>query len=114
MIGPFQFERANNTVTNLYLRGPDRQPSNISSYRLDRDARIIGIAAGGRIGVSQTWTAEVRRNGVTTPLASLAISAADGAEGAFSVDVDQGDVIQGYMNGTSIDRPSMTVYLEER
>ena len=61
---------ANNT-TNVYLRGPDGTVMNLAGYVLDRNMTIVGI--GAATDGAETWVAEVRRNGVATVLASLAL-----------------------------------------
>jgi hypothetical protein len=88
-------------------------PSNLSSYQLKKNSRIIGIAAN--TNGAETWTAEVRRNGGLTPIATLSLTGvAKRSRCDYAVDVDQDDIIQGYCNGASINHPHMTVYLEER
>jgi hypothetical protein len=80
---------------------------------LATNATIVGI--GAATDGAETWVAEVRRNGVATPIASLTLTAVDkDSRFDLSVDVDVDDEIQMYCNGTNIDTPNMVVYLRRR
>lgn len=62
-----------------------------------------------------TWTAEVRKNGSATVLASLAVSAASSARVlTLNVDFAQGDQIQVFINGTGVNRPIIKLTFAER
>lgn len=100
-------------ATNIYLRGPDGSPTNISGFVLPFDATIIGI--GAATDGAETWTAQVRKNGSATIIASLAVAAvAKDSTGALSVNVDVDDEIQMFCSGTMIDTPTMTVWFQRR
>jgi hypothetical protein len=85
----------------------------VSGFVLAFNATILGIAVA--TDVAETWTAEVRRNGVVTPIATLAITAADkDSRYDLNVDVNTDDEIQMYCSGTLISEPTMVVYLKRR
>jgi len=99
-------------VTNSYLRGPGNVPTNISGYYVPV-ALTIGFVTVSTSG-NETWVAEVRKNGVLTPIVSLSIVNADQGYVAPSVNIDAGDEIQMYCNGTLIDRPIINVLVVRR
>lgn len=101
----------NTTITDSYLRGPGNLPTNLSGFVLPFNATIIGIGVATR--VVETWTAEVRKNGGAA-ITSLVVVAVRKLYGAVSVNVNQGDEIQMYCNGTNINRPQVAVYLTRR
>ena len=102
----------NANISDIYLRGPGNLPTNLSGFVLPFNATIIGIGVATR--VAETWAAEVRKNGGAGAITSLAVAAARKLYGAVSVNVNQGDEIQMYCNGTNINRPQMVVYLTRR
>lgn len=91
-------------ATDIYLRTVDSIASSTTGYRLLRDGTITGLVA--QTTGAESWTFEVRKNGVVTPIASLIISASSGAQSTITdVDVAQGDEIEFYCNGSNINRP---------
>jgi len=105
--------RDSNNTTNSYLRGNDGVVTNLSGYVLPTNATIIGI--GAATDGAATWTAEVRKNGAATVIASLSLTAvAKDSRYDLDVDVSTDDEIQMYCNGTNISSPNMTVYLKRR
>ena len=95
--------RDNQNNADEYLRAGDFT-SNQSGPRLFRNMTLIGITA--QTNGAETWTVRVRRNGVVTNLASLALVAVAGAQViTTNVDFSQGDRIQVYCDGSSVDRP---------
>lgn len=96
--------RAANNATDIYLRIHDRVVSFLSSYRALRDGTITGLVANTRI--AETWTLEVRINGAASSSATLAVTAATGAQDStIDVDISAGDTIELYCNGTNISFP---------
>jgi hypothetical protein len=88
-------------------------PSNNSGNRVIRNATIVGMSIQTK--GNETWTAEIRKNGVVTVITSLAAAAASGNEtGALNVDVNAGDEIQAFINGSQVDRPIIKVELAYR
>lgn len=104
--------RDNQNNSNEYLRAGEFT-SNQSSYRLIKNMTLIGISA--QTNGAETWTARVRKNGVVTNLASLALSAVAGAQDAtLNVDFTAGDKVEVYCDGSSVDRPFVTLEFAER
>jgi len=100
-------------ASDIYLRGPDALPTNEGGFYIPFDATIVGI--GVTTNESESWTAEVRKNGSATVIASLDITTAtSGGTYTLDVDTDSGDIIQMYCNGTLVNKPTMTVYLKKR
>ena len=109
----FTFVASRNLIaTDVYLRGPDGTPTNTAGFVLPFDATIFGI--GAATAGNETWTAEVRKNDAVGVVASLSIINTNKGYGAASVDVDAGDELQLYCNGTGIDHPTVVVYLRRR
>ena len=87
--------------------------SNVAGIRLMRNMTLTGISA--QAGASATWNVRVRRNGVVTNLASLALTAVAGAQdGAVNVDFLAGDNIEVFIDGTGINRPVINLEFAER
>jgi hypothetical protein len=105
--------RNNNNATDIYLRGPNGIPTNQAGFMITYDSTIIAI--GATTNNSHTWTAEVRKNNNTTPITSLTVtSSPTGLINNLSEDINEGDELQMYCNGSNINRPHMTVYLIRR
>lgn len=103
----------NTSITDSYLRGTNGVPTNLAGFVLPFDAKIIGI--GAATDGTFTWTAEVRKNGAATVIASLSLTAvAKDYRDDLSVNTVAGDEIQVYCNGTSILRPQVIVALSRR
>lgn len=91
-------------ATNVYMRLTDLVASSQTGYRVLRDGTITGVFA--QTAGTESWTFEVRRNNNATPIVSLVITAATGDEAiTTNVDVDQGDELQFFVNGTQIRSP---------
>jgi len=100
-------DNANNT--NEYARSVGAFTSNQTGIRLIRKKTLVGMTI--QTNGAETWTAEVRKNGSATVLASLAATAVAGKEDAtLNVDFDKGDAVQVFINGSMVDRP--IIYLE--
>ena len=85
---------------NLYLRLLDGQPSNLTGYRMLRNATIVALAAQTRN--IETWTLQIRKNGDPTSVYSLTISGASGAHNKLvDIDVDEGDLVQMFAETTN-------------
>lgn len=98
-----------------YLEILDGIATSETGYRVLRDGTITGMFA--QTDDAESWTFEVRRNGVATPIASLVITAAQGDQAtATNVDVDQGDEIQFYANtsGAKVKSPVAGIELAWR
>lgn len=83
----------------IYLRLVDGQSSNLTGYRLPRDATITAVSAQTRD--DESWTLRIRKNGDPTDLYSLTISSTDGAHNRMvNVDLDEGDRVQFFADTT--------------
>jgi len=103
----------NADATDIYLRGSGNVPTNQAGYVIPFDANITGISAAS--DGAETWVAEVRKNDAAAVIASLSLVAvAKDTDNTLDVDVNDGDEIQFFCNGTSINRPSITIYLKKR
>lgn len=68
-----------------------------TGIRIPKNKTLVGISAQG--DGSATWNAKVRKNGSATDLATLAVTAAVGAQSnAFNVDFVAGDELQVYID----------------
>lgn len=100
------------TNTNEYARA-GLMVSSLSGIRLMKNMTLIGISA--QTNGAETWTARVRKNGVVTNLASLALTASAGAQDAtLNVDFNAGDRVELFIDGTNIDRPLVNLEFAER
>jgi len=106
-----QFSR-NNIVSNSYLNSSGGVYSNESPYILPFNAKLIAITAATDSAAS--WTAEVRVGLVLVTGAFLTISSA--TQGATSLDINLSlnDDVSVFANGTSIDKPNVTLFFERR
>lgn len=96
------------TNTNEYARTSSGFVSNLSGFRLMRNATLVGISVQN-VG-NQTWTARVRKNGNSTNLASLAVSNSSGAQDVtLNVDFVAGDSVSIFIEGTNVNRPVITL-----
>jgi hypothetical protein len=87
-------------VKNKYLPLIDGQVSNLSGYRLARDATLTAIATQTR--ENETWTLHIRKNGSLSNLASLVISNTSGNHStAINVDFIENDRIEFFAETTS-------------
>jgi len=110
---PLMAGRDSVATTNVYLRGPDGVPTNLSGFIIPVDSTIFAIGAG--TDGADTWVAEIRKNGAAAVIASLSMTAeAKKFTDTLDVDVSAGDEIQMYCSGTNVNRPTMLVLLRRR
>ena len=103
----------NANATNVYLRGQDGIAMNLSGFVVPYNCTIVAISA--KTDGAETWTAEVRKNGSVTVIASLSlVAAASGYTTSTDVDLTAGDVIELYCNGTTIKTPWMNVFIKRK
>ncbi len=109
------FGRAGNSI-NQYLGifGASNLPSNNTGIRIDRNSTIISLSA--QIKTSGTCTLIIRKNGSTTMIAQLVLTAQNGNQDTtLNVDVNAGDYLQAYiMNTTAVSNPVLIVKLANR
>lgn len=102
--------RSSNNTTNQYLRTADGVQMNRTGIALPYDATLVGISMMGQRN-NQTWTAQVRKNGVVTNLDSLTITNVyENHTWSKDTDFSAGDRIQVYMSGTNINHPRVTLF----
>ncbi|SOU86649.1 hypothetical protein [Tenacibaculum dicentrarchi] len=105
--------RDNNNTTDQYLRQFNGAPSNKNGWRMIRNATITAITA--QTDIDQTWTLEIRKNDGTTAIASLIMTNQQGNHNnILNIDVNEGDFIQAYCNGTSVDFPQTLIEIAWR
>ena len=104
--------RASTNSTNVYLRSGDGLAYNVSPLILPYNGKIEYIS----ISTSDisTWIGEVRNNGTPITGATISITAGVGTYSTFSVDIDEGALLQLYCNGSSVINPRMLVLITKR
>ncbi|MFZ3575221.1 hypothetical protein [Tenacibaculum finnmarkense] len=104
----------NNANTgNEYLRQFNGAQSNRNGWRMIRNGTITAISA--QTNINQTWTLEIRKNDGTTAIASLTITNQQGNHNnTLNIDVNEGDFIQAYCNGSSVDYPETLIEIAWR
>ncbi len=106
--------RNSSNTTGQYLRTYNGTPMNMTGIPLPYASTLIGITMSEQVN-TQTWTAEVRRNGVATVLDSLVLTNAYYEQDMTkNTDFDAGDRIQVYLNGTNINYPQVRLYFRRR
>ena len=95
-----------------YLRMDSVTMAGDQGLLVPRNATITAVWAKTRS--TGAWNAEVRKNGVPITLISVPIVSSFGSDTTLNVDVDAGDHIQFYMNGTGVDHPIIGVELAWR
>ncbi|SFR89764.1 hypothetical protein, partial [Maribacter stanieri] len=105
--------RNSNNTSNEYLRQFNGALSNQNGWRMVRNGTITAISA--QSDIDQTWTFEVRKNDATTVIASITMTGIQGNHNnTLNVDINEGDFIQAYCNGTSVDYPETLIEIAWR
>lgn len=82
-------------IRNKYLMVFDGQVTNLTGWRVVRDATITAIAAQTKD--AESWSLRVRKNGDPTDIATLVMNSVDGNHtNVTNVDISEGDQIQFY------------------
>ncbi|MCD8402602.1 hypothetical protein [Tenacibaculum finnmarkense] len=103
----------NANTTNQYLRQFNGAQSSQNGWRMIRNGTITAISA--QTDINQTWTLEIRKNDGTTAIASLTITNQQGNHNnSVNIDVNEGDFIQAYCNGSSVDYPETLIEIAWR
>ncbi|MCG8804784.1 hypothetical protein G1K75_03845 [Tenacibaculum finnmarkense] len=104
----------NNANTgNEYLRQFNGAQSSQNGWRMIRNGTITAISA--QTDINQTWTLEIRKNDGTTAIASLTITNQQGNHNnTLNIDVNEGDFIQAYCNGTNVSHPETLIEIAWR
>jgi hypothetical protein len=102
------------TVTDQFLRGEGDVPSNQNGFVLPWDATLVSMSMSGALN-TQSWTAEVKVNGGGITKDSLSITNQySNYNNNNNTDFNVGDRVMIYCNGTSIDRPHVTLFFRRR
>lgn len=109
--------RNSNNTTNEYLRQFNGAPSNNNGWRIIRNGTITAISAQSNI--NQDWTLEIYKNdanqATTTPITSLTMTNEQGNHlSNINIDINEGDFIQAYCNGASVDYPQALIEIAWR
>lgn len=92
--GPNQSDR--------YLRLSEVTTSG-NGYMMMRDATITGLATRSRSNAN--YQLEIRKNDQPSPLYMLNANAGNGIADTLDIDLDAGDFVQIYLNGSAVDHP---------
>ena len=86
----------------------------MNGFVLPFNSTLVGISMSEELN-TQTWTAEVRSNDAVTILDSLTITNQYSNQTyASDTDFNEGDRVQVYLNGSSIDYPEVTLFFRRR
>lgn len=97
-------------VTNTYLSQFGNANTNQSPYIAYNDCTITNMSVSTK--GNATWIAEVRVNSVVA--ASMSVISIDSERGTFNVNVSAGDKVSFYCNGSSINKPNITILVKEQ
>ena len=102
--------RNSSATTNQYLRTFNGTLMNQTGIPLPYDTTLVGMTMAGSSN-TQSWTAQVRKNGSATVLDSLSITNAyENHDWTRNTDFTAGDRVQIYLSGTSISYPQVRLY----
>ena len=105
--------RNSNNTTNEYLRQFNGALSSDNGWRMIRNGTITAVSAQSNI--NQNWTLEIRKNDATAVITSITMTGVQGNHNnTINVDINEGDFIQAYCNGVSIDYPEVLIEIAWR
>lgn len=104
--------RTSNNVSNVYLRSGDGLPYNTTPFLLPYNGTIKYISISS--GTNSTWIGEVRNNGVAITGATISSNNNSGTYSSYNINVNEGDLLQLYCNGNSVNNPRMFVIITKR
>lgn len=108
------FGRNSIKVTNRYLELEGNSPSNLNGFPLPYDATLIAISMSEELN-TETWIAEIRKNGIVTVLDYLQINSQySNASNNNNIDFNIGDRVQLYLNGSNISNPHTTLFFRRK
>lgn len=109
----FEISATKNSINtnNIYLSAGDT-PTNVSPFVLPFNCTLIAISAATE--GAESWTAEIHESLSLISGATLVLSAADKGYTTKSINVNAGDEIALYCNGTGIRRPRITAFFRRR
>lgn len=101
-------------TTNQYLRVYNDVPMDIASITLPFDSTLVGMTMTGQAN-TQSWTAQIRKNGSSTVLDSLSIvNSYENHVWDKNTDFLAGDRIQVYLSGINIKYPLVMLFFRRR
>ena len=84
-----------------------------SGWRMIRDGTITAITV--QSNADQTYTVEIRKNDSVNMETSLTVTNNQGNQNtAINIDFDEGDFLQCYLDGNSIDYPQVLIEIAWR
>ena len=96
-----------------YLRQFNGAQSINSGWRMIRDGTITAITV--QSNADQTYTVEIRKNDSVNMETSLTVNNNQGNQNtAINIDFDEGDFLQCYLDGNSIDYPQVLIEIAWR
>lgn len=105
------FGRARRSRNQYLCFWVSETPSNKSGIRMPRNATIVSLS--GQFESSGTGTFEIRKNDLTTPIASLSISSGVGnSDVNVNVDVNTDDYLQCYISTSLIGVITPIIFVE--
>uniref|UniRef100_UPI0026226DF9 hypothetical protein n=1 Tax=uncultured Polaribacter sp. TaxID=174711 RepID=UPI0026226DF9 len=100
-------------TTNEYLRQYNGTVSLNTGWRMIKDGTITAITV--QSNANQTYTIQIRKNDATATIASLGVTSAQGNhDTTINVDFEEGDFLQCYLSGSSIDYPQVLIEIAWR
>ena len=106
--------RNKNKVTNIYLRGEGDTPSNLNGFVLPWNATLIAISMSSNVNI-QTWSAQVRKNGSTSPEDFLtSTNLYSKYNSTNNVDFNAGDRVEIFCSGQNIQYPKVSLFFRRR
>ena len=86
-----------------------------SGWRMIRDGTITAITVQSNSNSSADYTVEIRKNDGVNMETSLTVNNNQGNQNtAINIDFDEGDFLQCYLNGNSIDYPQVLIEIAWR
>lgn len=101
-----------NSIDHRYLRLEGVATMGEQGFLIPRPATIVGLWAKSRSQAS--WTLEVRKNGIPITLVSVSVTGSMGRDNDIDADLNEGDWIQFYINGTAVEHPIASCELSWR
>lgn len=74
-----------------------------NGWMMMRNATLTGLCTRSRS--STTYQLQIRKNDVTTPIQTIVANAGSGVSDTLDVNVNKGDYVQLFIDGTAIDHP---------
>ena len=101
-------------ATNVYLRGEGDTPSNLNGFVLPYNATLISMSMSSNAN-TQTWTAQVRKNGNLSPEDFLtSVNLYSKYSSNNNVDFNAGDRVEIYCSGQNIMYPKVSLFFRRR